>query len=554
MQAHRAHATLLLLALASCAAAPQESAAWPQGAGPNGNWTAAGPAPPLHFSATTGTNVLWRTPLPEVGQGGIAIAAGRVFVATMAPWRGEGLTAEDAARYAHATEARKVVGKHIDALCLDAATGALLWTRRIEGEVPSIYGYPFSDATSASPVASADHVWFTNAGGQVACFTHGGDVVWRRRFQPTSDGPFNKQFEPFLLDDPARGAGARTFVHMEPFASPTGARWHLLVGLDALTGAELWRSTDALTHYNAPILVATPEGPCVLHARGGPHDVPERPVGVSLTRVTGKQAGTAVWRYDDPRGNHEASLQTMACDDRYVYWLLREPRNALVLLDRSTGRELREVSLVHGVTVTAFDEQAGTWRTRTGVDLDKGVFPARYSLHAANGFVFFQCYATAWGKPVLAPPYSFARIDPGDDAASAQVAYLEVPTGLVREPDGATTFVWRTPQHALVKNSRGEEVSGDERSRWDGWDWVFNGSPTRVDDWLYYTLASGLVYVLDAGPRPFDGSAFLALDDLGAAGETWTANSVSYAAGRLFHRTAAELLCLGSAAGAAPPR
>ncbi|MEO6597128.1 MAG: PQQ-binding-like beta-propeller repeat protein, partial [Planctomycetota bacterium] len=253
-----------LLALASCTAPPPEqTVAWPQGAGPKGNWTAVGPEPPLHFSAATGNNIRWRTPLPETGQGGIAVAAGRLFLTTMAPWNGEPLSASDAELYAHAIEKRKVVGKHIDALCLDAASGEILWTRRIEGEVPSIYSYPFSDATSASPVATTDHVWFTNAGGQVVCFTHGGDLVWQRRFHPTYDGPFNKQFEPFVVEDPARGYGSRTFVHMEPFAVGSGARWHLMVGLDAATGAELWRSTDALTQYNAPILVATEDGPCV---------------------------------------------------------------------------------------------------------------------------------------------------------------------------------------------------------------------------------------------------------------------------------------------------
>ena len=30
-----------------------------------------------------------------------------------------------------------------------------------------------------------------------------------------------------------------------------------------------------------------------------------------------------------------------------------------------------------------------------------------------------------------------------------------------------------------------------------------------------------------------------------ADGEVWTANSVSYAAGRLYHRTGAEVLCFG---------
>ena len=111
-----------------------------------------------------------------------------------------------------------------------------------------------------------------------------------------------------------------------------------VVAIDAATGELLWTSADALTQYNAPQLVQTAVGPCALHARGGPHDVPERPVGVSLTRLTGEHAGEAVWRHDDPRGNHEGALQTMAHDERFAYWVLREPRSALVVLDLATGK------------------------------------------------------------------------------------------------------------------------------------------------------------------------------------------------------------------------
>ena len=108
------------------------------------------------------------------------------------------------------------------------------------------------------------------------------------------------------------------------------------------------------------------------------------------------------------------------------------------------------------------------------------------------------------------------------------------------------TLLWRTPRAARALNSHGIEVTGDERSHWDGWDWVFNGSPTRVNERLYFTLASGVVYVLDSGAQLFDEKALLAIDDLGAPGAVWSANSLSCVDGRIYHRTAAELLCFGA--------
>jgi hypothetical protein len=511
---------------------------WPQGPGPHGDWSADGPAPPLRFSARTGENLLWRTPLPETGQGGITIVGERIFVATMAPWDPQKpLSEAERALYAHATEGRSVVGRDIDAHALDARTGKLLWTRRIAGLVPSIYSYPFSDATSASPVADAQHVWFTNGGGKLVCYTHAGELVWERSFTPTSDGPFNKQFEPFLVRDGERSV----LVTMEPLSSEAHGPWNHLIGLDAATGALLWTSADALTHYNAPQLVATKGGPALLHARGGPHDVPERPLGVSLTALSGAKAGAALWRYEDPRENHEGALQTMAHDERYAYWVLRDPASALVVLDIVSGKELFQVPLRKHVDVASRDPATGAWQRRTGVDLELGVFPARYSLMSAEGRVFFQCYAAAFGEPTVGPAYSFGRVD----LATRTVAYLEVPTDVERgTPD---VFRWRTPLAARALDSRGLEVTGDERSRWSGWDWVFNGSPTRVHERLYFTLASGLVYVLDARRSEFDAGALLALDDLGPGGGTWSANSQSCSDGRIYHRTAAELLCFGAA-------
>ena len=543
--------SLLPLALACATGGAAPSADWPQGPGPNGDWSSTGPEPPAHFSVRRGVNVRWRAPLPETGQGGVTVANGRVYVASMAPWDpANALDAEEAERFKHATEGRAVVGKDIDAHCLDAETGERIWTRRIEGSVPAIYTYPFSDATSASPVVCGEEVIFTNAAGRVVCFDAEGGVRWERVYTPAFDGPFNKQFEPVIVEDGAR----RVFVHMEPFVpqgggpSPTepedeGAlhgRWHHLVGLDAATGAELWRSEDGLTQYNAPTVVGG-ESPRMLHARGGPHAVPERPVGVTLTRLDGADAGRRSWRYEDPRGNHEASLQTMAHDANHAYWILKEPRNELVVLDLATGEEVRSISLVEGVTRRTFDQALGDWVTEEDVDLEKGVFPARYSMVAAQGAVYFQCYATAWGKPSIGPAYSFGRVD----AEAGTVEYLEVPTDLVSTSDGQLQYLWRTPRVARPLNSRGEEVTGDDRCRWDGWDWVFNGSPTRVNDRLYFTLASGVVYVLDAAASPFDGAALLAVNDLGPAGEVWTANSISYADGRLFHRTGAEVICFG---------
>ncbi|MHC4376212.1 MAG: hypothetical protein ACYS26_06415, partial [Planctomycetota bacterium] len=85
--------------------AGEPRAPWPQGAGPLGDWSAEGPAAPANFSVRRAENVRWNTPLPETGQGGIALADRVGFVATMAPWSDDlELGPEEAEHFKHATE------------------------------------------------------------------------------------------------------------------------------------------------------------------------------------------------------------------------------------------------------------------------------------------------------------------------------------------------------------------------------------------------------------------------------------------------------------------
>ena len=112
------------------------------------------------------------------------------------------------------------------------------------------------------------------------------------------------------------------------------------------------------------------------------------------------------------------------------------------------------------------------------------------------------------GQADAGAPWCVASVDPGADSSPA-VYYRELPTSR----DQATGALrWREKLAAKAVNSRGEEVTGDQRSRWDGWDWVFNGSPTLVNDHLYFTMATGIVYVVDASGD--DDPELVAINDL----------------------------------------
>jgi hypothetical protein len=53
--------------------------------------------------------------------------------------------------------------------------------------------------------------------------------------------------------------------------------------------------------------------------------------------------------------------------------------------------------------------------------------------------------------------------------------------------------------------------------------------------------------VIDSKAKVFDEKALLAVNDLGATGETWSLNSLAYSRGVLYHRSAKELVAIGAA-------
>ena len=86
-------------------------------------------------------------------------------------------------------------------------------------------------------------------------------------------------------------------------------------------------------------------------------------------------------------------------------------------------------------------------------------------------------------------------------------------------------------------------MADEERSRTDGWEVpAFWGTPTAVNDQIYFTTMLGITYVVDAKAKVFDEKALLSINDLGPSGETWSLNSVSYSNGRLYHRSLKEVV------------
>ncbi|MEP7051812.1 MAG: hypothetical protein ABJB12_15720 [Pseudomonadota bacterium] len=223
--------------------------------------------------------------------------------------------------------------------------------------------YQYSDATSWTPATDGQCVWFFNSTGHMGCWDLKGTPdasgilapVWEADFRGQDPSfPYNRRHEPFLsgnnvviLSPLGKGMGDPVSAH---------AGWNYLHGIDKTTGKTTWVAQDASTFYNTAVIGKMADGtPAVVHGRGGPHGVPERPVGLSLTSLAPGSERKSLWQFNSgaaptctggsattPQmcsGGSGTALHNMSWDHKYAYWFTEPPNEILSVLDVNTGKQ-----------------------------------------------------------------------------------------------------------------------------------------------------------------------------------------------------------------------
>jgi hypothetical protein len=509
---------------------------WTQPAGPDGTWRVAVTGAPKSWSVAANQNVLWKAPLPSEGQGGIAVFGDSLFLATFPPFAGS-------------KNSTTVMGH-----ALDRATGAIKWSVKLQGNgKQSPMAYSYSDATSWSPVTDGKSVCFFNAAGDMGCWDFTGKELWHRSFPGQPEHfPFNRQHEPILFED--------TIITLSPLGEGDPApkagqgEWNFLHGIDLATGKTKWVAEAASTFYNTAVMGRLKDGtPAILHGRGGPHDVPERPVGLTMTSLAAGSAGKTLWTYEASSGT---ALYTMTWDAQYAYWFTTVPNEAHVVLDASTGKVLRTQSLYQKADVRMWDGSKHVLQADVNVrminDPSYGgskmhVMPNWHTNIAAGGYHWFLTSTNnnrsggAGGHS--GPPHCVGRVN----VETGKVEYLELPVGVERGPGTPERLLYGKSLKTTAADKMGNDLAADDRSHTDGWEIpAFFPSPLALGNQLYFGTTMGITYVFDATAPVLDQSAVLGIGDLGPSGQTWSLAGPSYAGGVLYHHSSKEVVAIGA--------
>lgn len=212
---HTKTALFLTLLCGTCTQADD----WPQWGGPQRDlvWRESG----IVDSLAEGTLPrIWSTPIAE-GYAGPAVADGRVYVTDRV--------------HGEARDGRERV------LCLDEATGEILWKHEYECQ----YTVSYPAGPRATPVIDGGRVYTIGAVGHLFCYNaETGEIVWQKHF-PTDFG----------TKLPIWGMAASPLVEGDQLITLVGGPEALVVSFDKQSGDEKWRAlNDADVGYCPPMI------------------------------------------------------------------------------------------------------------------------------------------------------------------------------------------------------------------------------------------------------------------------------------------------------------
>jgi hypothetical protein len=215
-----------------------------------------------------------------------------------------------------------------------------------------------------------------------------------------------------------------------------------------------------------------------------------------------------------------------------------------ISIDAITAKVLRRVSIVGDISVRKWAGDRYVCSVETLNASKKSRMITQTSNLLVGNYHYFRCYTRPW----------LGRVN----VTNGNVEYLELPLQLKTVGTAASELLWFQPSMAeksrglnqqsftpnSLTNSSGFVVSGDKRSRGNGWGHIASPVPSVAGAHLYIPVMNGTVYVVRWDSDKLDEQALVGINDLGTAGESWTRASLSFSAGRIYAHTIKELICI----------
>jgi outer membrane protein assembly factor BamB len=134
------------------------SANWPSFRGPQARGVAEGQPTPIKWSAETGENIRWKTPIPGLAHSSPIVWGDKLFVTSAVssdpnPYLRVGL-------YGESTKHEENVEHDFRLYCLDKKTGTILWEKTAYRGVPKVMRHIKATHANCTPAISEGVLYF----------------------------------------------------------------------------------------------------------------------------------------------------------------------------------------------------------------------------------------------------------------------------------------------------------------------------------------------------------------------------------------------------------
>ena len=180
------------------------AADWPKFRGPGAQGHAVAANLPARFGPAK--NLKWKVAVPGAGWSSPVIMKGRIYLTT-AINRGAGFS--------------------LNTLCLDAATGRLVWNRPLISVAKPSRTHRKNSQASPTPIVDGDHIYVHFGHMGTACLDLQGKIIWKN--------------ETIKYSSVHGNGGTPVLVNGKLIFSCDGSRNPFVMALDAKLGNEVWR-------------------------------------------------------------------------------------------------------------------------------------------------------------------------------------------------------------------------------------------------------------------------------------------------------------------------
>lgn len=225
-------------------AEPADGKNWPQWRGPECNGFAPNANPPIKWDDKT--NVKWKTPIPGKGTSTPVVWGDKLFlltaIDTRKPADPKDIPPVDP-KFETKTKPPTTYHQYV-VLCLDRATGKILWQQVAAEQVPHEGRHETHSYAAFSPVTDGKHLYVSFGSRGIYCFDLDGKKIWQRDL-----GLARTRL--------GWGEGASPALHGDTLI----VNWDqeansYIVALDAKTGATKWKvDRDEKTSWATPLIV-----------------------------------------------------------------------------------------------------------------------------------------------------------------------------------------------------------------------------------------------------------------------------------------------------------